>query len=76
MIQIETIRLINPNLRLCYSEHGDPGLLMEGTDYWDSNRTAQIELYIDEQEGLSKTEAILSTIKAVLRKEVDREKAN
>ena len=76
MIQIETIRLINPDIRLCYSEQGDPGLLIEGTDYWDSNRTAQIELYIDEQEGLSKTEAILFTIKAVLRKEAEHKTAN
>ena len=43
--KLEWVRLKNPEIHLCYSEDGEPGLLLEGTNQWDEAREVNLEIY-------------------------------
>ena len=43
--KLEWARLRNPEIHLCYSEDGKPGLLLEGKNEWDETQEVNLEIY-------------------------------
>ena len=43
--KLEWVRLRNPEIYLCYSEDGKPGLLLKGKNQWDEAQEIRLEIY-------------------------------
>ena len=53
------VRLRNPQIHLCYSEEGVPGLLIEGINEWEEQQEVRLEIY----GGANRLSEILREIK-------------